>query len=506
MYFLVEKQSSLAISAMLTLVLSAGGCSVSTSEIHMAEGGVDSQGEDLSLPSTDGVGQDFPRGSGGGDSTELHSLIDADTIDAKNWTGGVDASVDTNRIESSIDSGHAGAEQCGNGVCGPGETQENCCSDCGCGVGSVCNHTACIVPTGIAAGGFHSCLLLKDGTAACWGGNSYGELGNGSSTLLGVPVPAAVAGLAGAASISAGATFTCAVLADRTAKCWGDNSTGQLGSGTKTASALPLPVINLMGVTSLSTGYGYACAVVSGGTAKCWGDNSSGQLGDQSTSLSSTPVEVKGLTGIAQIAAGFNSTCALLLDGTIKCWGDNSFGQLGIGTGTASSTPVQVLNISSATGLFGFYSANPAFASSDQDSTFCATLSDGSAECWGSNGLGELGAGTIGLTQARPGVVKGVEGVRQIVGGQHFACATISPGVSCWGYNGSGQLGNGSSGSSSNVAVPVAKLGTAVAVAAGIYHACALLSDGSVQCWGSNTYDQLGNDNMRSSAIPVSVF
>ena len=94
----------------------------------------------------------------------------------------------------------------------------------------------------------------------------------------------------------------------------------------------------------------------------------------------------------------------------------------------------------------------------------------------------------------------------QIAGGQHFACATTSSGVSCWGYNGSGQLGNGSSANLSNVPVQVSNLGSAVAVAAGIYHACALLSDGSVQCWGSNTYDQLGNENMRSSAVPVSLF
>jgi alpha-tubulin suppressor-like RCC1 family protein len=506
MCFLVRNQSSLGILAVFAVVASAGGCSASNTEIHMAEGGVDSQGEDSPLFSVDGGRQDFPRGSGALDSGEINTFIDANTTEAQNPTDAADVSVDTDGTDSSIDAGHADTEQCGNGVCGSGETQENCCSDCGCGIGSVCNHTACIVLTGIAAGGFHSCLLLNDGTAACWGGNSYGELGNGSSTLFGVPVPAAVAGLTGAVSISAGATFTCAVLADGTVRCWGGNSTGQLGNGTKTSSALPVPVLDLMEVTSVSAGYGYACAVVSDGTARCWGDNASGQLGDQSTTQSSVPVEVKGLTGVVKIAAGFNSTCALLSDGAAKCWGDNSFGQLGVGTGTASLTPVQVLSVGSATGIFGFYSANPAFVSSDQDSTFCAVLSDGSAECWGSSALGATGAGTDGLTQARPIAVRGALGVLQIAGGQHFACATTSSGVSCWGYNASGQLGNGSSVNLSNLPVQVSNLGTAVAVAAGTYHACALLSDGSVQCWGDNTYDQLGNETMRSSAVPVSVF
>jgi alpha-tubulin suppressor-like RCC1 family protein len=218
------------------------------------------------------------------------------------------------------------------------------------------------------------------------------------------------------------------------------------------------------------------------------------------------PVEVAGLSGVVKIAAGFNSTCALLSDGTVKCWGDNSVGQLGIGTGTSSLVPVKVLSIDNAKGLFAFYSAIPAFVSEDDDSTFCAVLSDGTAKCWGSNTLGAAGSGTSGLSQARPIAVKGAEGVSQIAGGQHFGCASVATGVSCWGYNGQGQLGNGSTTSLSNSPVQVSKLGPAVAVAAGTYHACALLSDGSVQCWGSNTYNQLGNEDMRSSAVPVSLF
>lgn len=492
-------KKQLRVYAIFAVVIGGPACSVSHSEINMVDGG--------SGPSADGspdLLSDAGMEPGALDSSKPNVLPDADVVDVPSQTGTIDASADSVRVDSS-DATPAIPQKCGDGICDPGETQESCCSDCGCGGGSVCNRTSCIAPIGITAGGFHSCLLLKGGTAACWGGNSYGELGNGSSTLFAVSAPDPVLGLTDAVSLFAGATFTCAVLADGLAKCWGDNSTGQLGNGTKIASALPVPVLNLVGVVSVSAGYGHACAVLTGGIAKCWGDNTAGQLGDGSTSQSSVPIEVKGLSGVIKIAAGFNSTCALLSDGTVKCWGDNSAGQLGIGTGTASLAPVKVLSIDTAKGLFGYYSAIPAFVSENDDSTFCAVLGDGTAKCWGSNNLGAAGSGTSGLSQARPIAVKGAEGVAQIAGGQHFGCATVTSGVSCWGYNGQGQLGNGTT-SLSNMPVQVSKLGAAVAVAAGTYHACALLSDGSVQCWGSNTYNQLGNEDMRTSSVPVSLF
>jgi alpha-tubulin suppressor-like RCC1 family protein len=120
--------------------------------------------------------------------------------------------------------------------------------------------------------------------------------------------------------------------------------------------------------------------------------------------------------------------------------------------------------------------------------------------------MGETGAGTDGTNQARAIPVKGVAGVSEIAGGQHFACATTNSGVSCWGTNNEGQLGNGSNAKLSNLPVAVPNLGAVTAVAAGLYHACALLSDGSVKCWGGNNDDELGNEETQGSAIPVNVF
>jgi len=462
------------------------GCAVGDIKIQMAQDGPDSGGSDLPTPVLD-----------------ARVVLDAYYPDLAVQSAPLDApSAPMDARSAPLDAENRDAEQCGNGICGIGETQDNCCSDCGCRSSAVCDQRACIVPIGLAAGGSHSCLLLDDGTALCWGGDSFGELGNGSTS--GTPTPTRVVALSGATLIAAGGTFTCALLAEQTVKCWGDNSAGQLGNGSKTNSTVPVSVSNLTGVTSISAGYDYACAVVSGGGAKCWGNNSAGQLGDGSTSQSSLPVDVKALTGVAGIASGFNSTCARLADGSARCWGDNTYGQLGNGTGANSIAPTPVLSLTSVVGIAAYYTATPLFVSDNQEGSFCAVLADGSVKCWGSNALSELG--TTGLSQARPITVQSVAGASQVVGGKSFACALASGAVACWGYNGSGQLGSVTSANTSMVALPVSGLGAATAIAAGSMHACALLSDASVYCWGDNIYNELGNDAMTSSAVPVSVF
>src|SRR5437868_9067947 len=143
-----------------------------------------------------------------------------------------------------------------------------------------------------------------DGTVRCWGSNSAGQLGNNAVTTSPIPIQsnAASGALSGVIAIAAGANHTCALISDGTVRCWGDNSSGQLGNSgvTTSMSTLPVTVGNagapINGVTALaSSGYG-ACALVSGGTVKCWGANDSGQLGSPSFtgSISATPLAVAG--------------------------------------------------------------------------------------------------------------------------------------------------------------------------------------------------------------------
>jgi alpha-tubulin suppressor-like RCC1 family protein len=193
----------------------------------------------------------------------------------------------------------------------------------------------------ITVGDDHGCALLQDGTVTCWGAVLYANEGTDASTSQ--PAPLAVQGLSDVKTIAAGDGFTCALKNDGTVWCWGDNGHGELGLGTTGKSlSIPAQVPGLSGVASISAGDSYACAVLASQTAVCWGDNEDGNLGNGTTALSAAPVPVMGLTNVTGIAAGSTHTCAQVADGSFYCWGNNQSGQLGDGTTLSSSVPVKV--------------------------------------------------------------------------------------------------------------------------------------------------------------------
>jgi len=185
----------------------------------------------------------------------------------------------------------------------------------------------------LAAGSGHTCQVNDDGTVRCWGSNSSGQIGDGTSgTNRRIPVP--VSGLTNAVAIAAGGSHTCALLASGTVSCWGLNGDGRLGDGTQTDRPTPVPVSGLFNAVAIATGGRHSCALLASGTARCWGSNNRGQLGDGGGGLdirrlTSVPVILENAVGIAALA---DHTCALLGNGSGVCWGDNSQGQLGDGT------------------------------------------------------------------------------------------------------------------------------------------------------------------------------
>jgi len=349
----------------------------------------------------------------------------------------------------------------------------------------------------VFAGSSHVCARLSGGSSVCWGLNYLGELGNGNR--IDSPYPVAVAGLGGSANvIHGGNSFTCAVTTTGSAKCWGGNGFGQLGIGSIDSEPFlsPMSVNGLgTGVAAVTTGDSHACALLVGGGVRCWGNGELGRLGNGGTTTQSAPVDVTGLSsGVAAIAARDDFTCARMLAGTIKCWGGNSNGKLGTTGIASSSTPIDVPTITGATAI--------ALGSNHT----CALSGAGRMRCWGANFLGQLGDGTL-TSRPTPMNVSGfASGVAAISAGNGHTCALTTLGsVSCWGGNFSGQLGNPDS-TARTTPTAVAGLSSGVAeISLGSNFSCARATDATVRCWGSNGVGALGDGEFAARLTPRDV-
>jgi alpha-tubulin suppressor-like RCC1 family protein len=348
----------------------------------------------------------------------------------------------------------------------------------------------------IDLGDHHTCALTNGGAVKCWGNNGAGQLGDGTTSHRFIPVN--VVGLSnGISAISAGAGHTCALTSSGGVKCWGANSDGELGDGTTTGRTTPTAVFGLSsGVIAISANGYHTCALTSAGGVKCWGDNEFGQLGDGTITDRLTPVDVSGLTsGVSAISSGFGHTCALTSAGGVKCWGYNYHGQLGDETTTNRRTPTDVFGLS-----------NGVIAIAAGGNHTCALTSAGGAMCWGYNRKGQLGNGQ-NTNSPRPINVSGLaSGTAAISGGSFHTCALTSEGgMKCWGLNHWGELGDGTK-TDRNTPVDVTGLISGIsAVSLGSYHTCALTTEGGVKCSGWNQYGQLGDGSGTTRLTPVDV-
>lgn len=355
--------------------------------------------------------------------------------------------------------------------------------------------------TDVSTGQYHSCAVAGDGTVRCWGSNTFGQLGTGSLGPA-TPAPVQVQGVSDAVQVASGSNFTCALTTAGAVSCWGANTNGQLGNGTKKASPAPVPVKGLdQGVAGISAGNQVACARLADGTARCWGSNAHGQLGDGGVADSNEPHPVVGLEDITSISAGAGvggHACAVTADGTAHCWGANAAGQLGNTTSTFVPAPAAVQGDG----------ATATKASAGRDGS-CAVTDAGAAVCWGANTDGQLGTGTPGGS-AEPVPVKGLTaGVTAIDAGSPTSkerCAVQDGKVRCWGTpaGASSSLGNGTTRPSATP-VEVTGVSDARSVSVGTSHACALDGKEQVWCWGGNLNGQVGDGSTttRTTAVPV---
>lgn len=359
----------------------------------------------------------------------------------------------------------------------------------------------------ISSGDHHTCAVLADATVWCWGQNNKGQLGDGTTTRRTRPVK--VLGLKGIADVSAGGRHSCAVDVAGKTYCWGAGSKGQLGNSRATDSFVPKPIANLMQVTSISAGAKHTCAVDKVGDVWCWGDNSNGELGkvdDTGPKLVPKYVALPTEDNIEVSTSGVSShTCARTTDGKAYCWGKNTYGQLGRGTRIDKAIPKAV----SFSTPFLEVSAGGRWFS-------CGIDANSRGKCWGSNYMGQLGNGSqdgINRYATTPTSVAGGHQFKQISVGGHHACGLNQLGVAyCWGYNGNGSLGNGTYGDGGKNAISKTPTKVATdlkftAISSGGKHSCGITSDGYVLCWGFGRFGQLGDGFTRDvETTPITVF
>lgn len=336
-----------------------------------------------------------------------------------------------------------------------------------------------IVATGLLAVGPATTADVAPGDVHAFGGDAFGQLGNGAS---GSHVDKGPAVLFTASDVAGGREHALALVGDAV-YAWGSDAHGQVGNGSSLSNA-PAPVTAVTsGATAITTGHYHSLALLGGGsTVRAWGWNNRGQLGTASGTNVALPRSISfSGSPVVQVAAGRAHSLALRADGTVWTWGDNTFGQLGYGRADTAKhpTPVQV------TGL-----PPMAFLAGGRDTTFALTAG-GDLWVWGNSKYGQAGTGTTS-TVLTPTRVTTLSGIRQVESGaDHTVAVTDAGTVWTWGRNRYGQLGY--SGSTNRTRpVQVTSLSEVAEVYVGRDHSIALGADGSYRTWGRNDGGQLG--------------
>jgi alpha-tubulin suppressor-like RCC1 family protein len=294
----------------------------------------------------------------------------------------------------------------------------------------------------VSAGGDHTCAITTANVAYCWGAG--GILGDGSTTRSLTPVR--VKGQLRFRQLDAGVSRTCAVSdPDRRAYCWGNNTFGSLGDGSTVVSRLvPTPVAGGLRFRQVSTGFLHGCGVTTADKAFCWGSDRFGQIGN-GADLTNTnvPKTVAGTRLFRQVDTGWDHTCAITPAGKAFCWGEGSTGQVGDGKRLDRFTPKAVA------GDFVFDRVTTG------NFHTCGETPENRVRCWGNNVLGQLGDGTT-TSRLVSVQLTGVLRFTQVNGGGFHTCGVSSGAAYCWGDNQFGTVGNGSTGGFSTDPTPVA--------------------------------------------------
>lgn len=365
------------------------------------------------------------------------------------------------------------------------------------------------------------CNLNYRGRIYCWGKNTHGQFGNGTTTDLETERStdyldmASYPAFKNLKKLVAGDEHVCGLTSEGKAVCWGRGTEGQIGDNGGVDRLVPTAVnvagiVDFDGFTDITAGGDHTCAVTADGKVYCWGENSNGELGNNSTTDALTPVQVDA-TGITtaktfvEVKAGRTHTCGRMIDGLVYCWGSSTDGKLGGTYGVDQLVPVNVKIGSNPLKTIVGLEVGRAHS--------CAITADGKAMCWGQQSAdGRLGNNAT-ASSADPVAVDvsallGKRSLKQISSGTSNSCAVNTQGrVYCWGRGDEGQNGN----SFSDYLTPNEILTTGTGgslfakVVVGNQHACALSTEGKVYCWGENGEGQLGNGGNVDNPTPAIV-
>ena len=339
----------------------------------------------------------------------------------------------------------------------------------------------------VQAGGDHTCALRTDGTLWCWGNNSSGRFGNGSTGFINRwPVQSGEDD--DWAQITISGSHSCGIRDDGTLWCWGNGSNGRLGLDDGNQShTTPQQVGEDDDWVDIAVGGGNTCGIRAEGTLWCWGLGQNGATANGSaTSGPDVPTEVSvSMNGWLSVSMGSHHGCGVLqnpVDGRkLFCWGRNNYGQTGHDTSTNQTTPVEVVGDQIWVDVVAF------------SNTTCGLTVDGEIWCWGDLSYGQSGNEDPPANSSLPTLVATDVSWRQLdVGANHVCAVDDEDDLFCWGRDFTGQIGTGNPAGAGFAHREVAFVDEVVSVSAGRNYGCLIADDASLWCWGDNLAMQLG--------------
>jgi len=361
----------------------------------------------------------------------------------------------------------------------------------------------------ISAGKEHTVAIKSDGTLWAWGGNQYGQLGDGS--LNASRVPKKIGSKKDWVKVSAGFDHTVAIKSDGTLWAWGRNEYGQLGDGNRGfISRVPKKIGREENWVKVSTGEYHTVAIKSDGTLWAWGRNEYGQLGDGTTNPNYIPKQIGDDSSWVKVSTGPNNTFGIKSNGALWAWGYNGFGQLGDGSFDDSLVPKPIGDafdnwIKVSSGYFDTlgiksknYQTGDSMNSIKQNTTLWA---------WGDNGDGQFGDGSFNRSLVPKQTGDAVNWIEVSVGFSHTIGRKSDGTLWAWGLNNHGQLGLGESTPRSLVPKPIGSDNNWRKVSAWSFDSTyATKSDGTLWAWGYNYVGQLGDGTKDNRYEPVRIF